>query len=95
VHEFAQTSSILKCHYSGYLCEQRVVTADAHIHSRFEFGPSLADDDGAAIDKFSGETLYAKPLGLAISSVSGASYSLFVCHSNLLTLHLDSINADL
>jgi hypothetical protein len=95
VHEFAHTTSILKCHYSGYLCEQRVVTADSHIHSGLELGSSLADDDSAAIDELSGETLYAQPFGLAISSVPGASYSFFMCHSNLLTLHLDSINADL
>ena len=94
MHEFAQATSILKFYDSRRLGKQRIVTADSNIDSRLISCPALPDNDRTAGYKLSGKSLYSKPLGLAVSAVSGASNSLFVCHVSLLACHLDLIDAD-
>jgi hypothetical protein len=86
VHEFAQTASILKRHHSGHFGEQRIIAADSHIESRLELGSPLPDYDSSAINELSGKTLYSQSLRLAVSSIPGASHSLFVCHTDPLNL---------
>jgi hypothetical protein len=86
VYEFAQSASILKHDNSGYFGKQRIIASDSDIESRFDLCSPLSNNDGSAIDELSGKTFYSKSLGLAISSVPGASDSLFVCHTNPLSL---------
>jgi hypothetical protein len=95
VNKFSQTPSVLKCHNSRYFGKQRIVAAYPHVMSGFKLGTPLPDDDGTPADELSGKTLHAKPLGLAVSSIPGASHSLFVCHTNLLTCNVDLIDDDL
>ena len=94
VDKFAQTATVLKLHGSRYLGKQRIVTADPYVQPRLELGTPLPDDNGPATDKLSGKTLYAEPLGLAVSSVPGASHSLFVCHTDLLNCHINFFDYD-
>jgi hypothetical protein len=94
VYEFAQAASILKFHNPRYLGEQRIVASNPHIQTRFELGPPLTDDNGAAIHKLAGKTLYSKPFRLAIPSIPGTSNSLFMCHADLLACYIYFFNAD-
>ena len=81
VHEFTQPTSILKFNDSRYFGKQSIVPANPYVQTRLKLCPPLSDDNGTAIDELSGETFYPKPFGLAVSPVSGASYSLFVRHT--------------
>jgi hypothetical protein len=83
VNKFSQTTSILKRHDTGYFGEKRVVAADSYVLSRLDLGASLANNDRAAQYLLAAEGLHAQSLGLAVPPVSGASNSLFVCHTNL------------
>src|SRR3989339_405897 len=51
-----------------------------------KYGSDLTYDDGAGIDLLAAVNLYAPPLGVAVSSIPGASLPLLVCH-NLLRLN--------
>jgi hypothetical protein len=82
MHKLAQSASILKRHNPGYFGKQSIVAPDSNIQSRFDLGSPLSDYDGSTADKLSGKTLHSKSLGLTISSVPGASDSLFMCHTN-------------
>jgi hypothetical protein len=62
VHELAQPASILERYNPGYFGKQRIVAPDSHIKPRFDFGSTLPDDYGSAVDKLSGKTLHAKSL---------------------------------
>ena len=94
MHEFAEAASILKFHDSRDLGKQRIVTTDAYIKPGFKPGSALPHKDCSTVYELSGKTLYSKSLGLAVSPVSGASHSLFVCHNNLLTCHIDLFDTD-
>src|SRR3989339_1967381 len=48
-----------------------------------KYGSDLTDDDGAGVDLLTAVNLYAPPLGVAVSSIPGASLSLLVCHNAL------------
>jgi hypothetical protein len=86
VHIFAQAAAILKFHDAGNFGKQSIITADAHIQTRFDLGSPLPHEDSAAVDQLSGKPFYAKPLRLAVSAIPGASHSLFVCHTLPLNL---------
>jgi hypothetical protein len=94
MHKLAKAAPILKLYRSRNLGKQRVIAANPNIQARLELGSPLPHDDGSAIHQLSGKTLYSKPLGLAISSIPGAPYSLFVCHTDLLACYIDFIDAD-
>lgn len=88
MHKFAQAAPILEFDNARDLGKQRIISANSHIQARFKLGAPLSDDNGAAIYRLSGKSLDPESLGLAVSSVSGASNSFFVCHTNPLNLHL-------
>jgi hypothetical protein len=69
MNEFAQATSILKFDDSRYFGKQRIVTANSHVCTRLESGPSLPNDDSASAYKLSGKSFHSKPFGLAVSSV--------------------------
>jgi len=94
MHEFSEAASILKFHDSRDLGKQRIVATDAHIQPGFKLGSALPHKDCSTVYELSGKTLHSKSLGLAVSSVSGASHSLFVCHNDLLTCHIDLFDTD-
>jgi hypothetical protein len=92
--EFTQTATILEFNSSRDLGKQRVVLTDSHIQARFEPGAPLPYDDGSAIYQLSGKPLYAKSLGLAVPSVTGAPDSFFVCHTDPLACYINFFDAD-
>ncbi len=94
MHEFAQATSILKLHGARDLGKERIILADSHIQAGFELGAPLPNDDCSAVYQLAGEALDAQPLGLAISSVTGAPDSFFVCHTNLLACYIDFFDAN-
>lgn len=80
------TAFILKFDNSRLHGKQRIVAANPHILPRFNLCSPLAHDNGAATHQLPGEALHSESFGLAISSVSGASDSLFMCHAYLTSL---------
>jgi hypothetical protein len=48
-----------------------------------KYGSDLTDDDGAGIDLLAAVNLHPPPLGVAVSSIPGASLPLLVCHNAL------------
>jgi hypothetical protein len=83
VHEFPKPPSVLKFHNSSYLGKQCIVGPNAHVKARPELGPALPHYDSSTIHQLAGETLHSESFGLAISAVSGASYTLLMCHADL------------
>jgi hypothetical protein len=65
---------------TGTRCEQRVVTAEADIRTRMEFGAALAHEDLAAIDGLAAKALHAEALTRAVAPVTGAAACFFVSH---------------
>jgi hypothetical protein len=63
-----------------YQREQRVVSAHSDIGSRMDAGSALPDDYRACADQFVVVTFYAKPFGIAISTIASAAAALLVCH---------------
>ena len=92
--EFAKAGSILEFHDSRYFGKQRVILANPHVQARFELSPALPNNDSAAIYQLSGKAFDSKSLGLAVSSIPGASDSFFVRHTDLLTCYIDFFDAD-
>jgi hypothetical protein len=82
VNEFAQPASILKDNNARYFGKEGIIASDTDIQPRFKLGSALPHKDSSAVNQLSGKTFYTKPFGLAVSSVPGASNSLFVCHTN-------------
>jgi hypothetical protein len=80
MNEFAKPSAILKLNNSGYLCKKSIVASYPHIRTRLKLGAALPDENSAAINQLAGKTLHTQPLGLTVSSISGAAHSLFMCH---------------
>jgi hypothetical protein len=83
MNKLAKPAPILELYNPGDLGEQSIVLTDSDVQAGFELGSPLPHDDRPAIHQLPGETLDTKPLGLAVSSVSGASDSLFMCHTDL------------
>ena len=81
MHEFSKAAAILKFYDSRDLGKQRIVATDAYIQSGFKLGSPLSHNDCSTVHKLPGKTFHSKSLGLAVSSVSGASHSLFMCHN--------------
>jgi hypothetical protein len=94
VHKLAEATSVLKFYGSGNLGKKRVILAYTDIKARLELGATLPHDDGPAIHQFSGKALDSKSLRLAVSSVSGAPDSFFVCHTDLLACYINFFDAD-
>lgn len=94
MYEFSQPTSILEFHNSRYFSKQRIVTPDSHIFARFISGSTLPYEYRSTIHVLTRKTFYSKSLGLAISSIPGASHSFFVCHTCLLACHADFFYAD-
>jgi hypothetical protein len=86
MNKSALTALILKLDNSRLHGEQRIVAANSHILARLNLSSSLAHNNGAATHKLPAKTLHSESFGLAISSVPGASDSLFMCHAYLTSL---------
>lgn len=68
----------LETHHTVYQCEQRVVSAAAHIDSGMDLGTALPVQNISGQHELSVRSLGAKPLGLGISAILGGAYSLFM-----------------
>jgi len=60
--------------------EKSEILAHAYIFPRVNFCAHLTHNYGAGIDFLSAENLHAPALGIAVSSVTGASLTFFMCH---------------
>jgi hypothetical protein len=60
--------------------KQRIIVASAYVVARVNFRPPLADKYISCEHKLTVPALYAETLALAVSSVSGTSDTLFMCH---------------
>jgi hypothetical protein len=72
-NEAAQLATVDKLHPSGDFRVEGVVFAAADVQSGLEPGTALAHDDGSPGDYLTGENLDAKPLGIGVAAVFGAS----------------------
>jgi hypothetical protein len=81
MHKFAMTSSVLELNDARNFGKEGIVASDPYIKSRFVSCPPLPHDNRTPGYELAGETLHPQSLGLAVSTVPGASYSLFVCHT--------------
>jgi hypothetical protein len=86
VYESAPATFILKLNHTRLHGKQRIVAAKPNIQSGFNLGSPLPNEDRSAAYELSRKTLYPKPFGLAVSSIPGASNSLFMCHTYLTSL---------
>ena len=57
-----------------------MILADADVQARLDRGAPLPDQNRAREDRLSGEYLYAEPLTLAVSTVSGSTATFFMGH---------------
>jgi hypothetical protein len=80
VYEAALGSAGDKLHFSGDLGKQGVVFAHAHIEAGVETTSSLSDKNGSAGYGLAVEALDSQSLGVAVATVSGTTYSFFMCH---------------
>src|ERR1041384_7429603 len=67
--ELAHAAAVGELDDAGDLGEERVVLAAAYVGAGLDAGAALADDDGAAGDELSAESLDAKPLRVRIAAV--------------------------
>ena len=81
MHILSHATAVLKLYNSRYLGKQGIVTPDPYIQAGFILCSPLPYDNRSAAHELTGKTLNPKPLGLAVSPVSGTSYSLFMCHA--------------
>ena len=73
---------VFELHPTGRLRKQRVVLSETHVDARFETAPPLPNENGSALDEIAIETFDTKPLSLTVSTVSGASLTLLMCHDS-------------
>lgn len=76
----AEATPVSVSDFSVGQSEKGVVTAYADVVSRFVRSSPLPDKDGPRSDLFSTKPFDAQSLGVAVSSVPGASLSFFMCH---------------
>ena len=58
--------------------KQRVVAADAHVHTRMDVGAALANQNVAGLDELAVCALGTKALGLRVTAVLGGAAALFM-----------------
>src|SRR5208282_313891 len=69
-HKLAHRSLVEELDASGDLGKESVVFAASNVQTGFNPRAALADDDGAAGDQLSAESLKAKPLRVRVAPVS-------------------------
>src|ERR1051325_11415005 len=79
-HETAAVAFVGELAAAGDLGEERVVAAHADVRAGVELRSALADDDRAAGDELSGETLHTEHFRLRIAAVAGRALSFFMSH---------------
>src|SRR5438445_13050690 len=85
-HVAAVTTLVDELNCAGDFGEEGVIFAAPDVCSRFDRGPALADDDGAAGDKLAAESFYAKALRVGVAPVSGTAYTFLRSHNNSLSI---------
>jgi len=81
VDEVTSAASVLELHHSVNCSEQCVVFAPANVVSGLNRSTALSDKYRTTRHKLAIESLYAKPLRLAVTPIPGTAESLFVCHN--------------
>ena len=61
------------------LCEQGIILTDANVGAGMEMSAALPDEDIARKHELTVRTLRSEPLGLAFTTVTGATYALLMC----------------
>lgn len=80
MNEFLLLSFLLVLGHPIYLCEKSVIPAHTHIGPWMNKGPELTDQDASRPDGLPVKDLDASSLARAVTSVSRASCSFFMCH---------------
>ena len=79
-HDVDAMAAFIKGNLAVGECEQRPITAGAHILSGHEFRTALADQNAARRHELAAKSFYAQPLADAIAPVTDAALSFFMCH---------------
>ena len=61
------------------LCKQGIVLANTDIVAGMEVSTALPDEDVARKNELTVRTLRSQTLGLAVTTVTGATYALLMC----------------
>ena len=72
-HKTSGAAFVNKLDGAGDLGEKSVIFAAPDVCAGLNAGAALAYDDGAAGDKLSAESFYAKPLRVGVAPVSGTA----------------------
>jgi hypothetical protein len=62
-------------------CKKGVVLADADIIAGVKLGAPLANDDAASGDQLTAKALYAKALGIGVTTVTGTAACFLMSHA--------------
>ena len=73
VDEAPHAAAVAEFDHAGYLREQRVVLAPAHVLTGLELGAPLPYDDRSAGDELSAEDLHTQALCIRIAPVFGTA----------------------
>jgi hypothetical protein len=76
---------VVKFYNAADFGKKRVILPQADIQTGFEAGTPLTHQDGTARHWLAGKSFYTQPLGIGIASVSGTTYTFFMCHISSLT----------
>jgi hypothetical protein len=74
------SQALQKKYSSRSLGEESIVLAPSDIRSRMKLGSPLANEDLSRLYVLTAEPLHAKPFGLGITTVFGASAPFLMCH---------------
>lgn len=69
VHEASQIAAIDEANHAVHLGKKRVVLAAPYVLARLQTSTALANDDRAAGNKLSTESLYSKPLCIRVAAI--------------------------
>jgi hypothetical protein len=78
--ETAESTPVLKLHFTGRGREQSVITAALDVHTRLETRSTLADENGPGSYYLTVPDLGPESLRLGITAVAARALSFFVCH---------------
>ena len=92
-HDIHPVAAFVKGNLAVGEREQGPITARAHVLSRDEFRTALTDQNTAGRHKLTAKSFHAQPLADAITPVTDAALSFFMCHK-ILNLCVDCFNFD-
>ena len=79
-HEPPIQALILKSNDARDFGKERIILANSHIVTRLESRTALPHEDRPTRHPLATKAFHAKPLGIRIATVPGASYTLLMSH---------------